>query len=234
VFRLEELSSPNRGAEVNPPASEAPILLTYQKLTPGLPLINSALWIIPDWSATRGLQILIRRQGKQHLAPEEEKLNSKKRVVGGFRPCQWLVGYDWSGGAGNPLLWLTAAICYDATDLSLVADLRKSSDVFAIPSLNKDVRTFDQMALALHYHMFQMVIVANNGIYGGSNAYAPYQEAHVKQVFHLHGQPQASIAFLEIDDIGAFLDRRARAKKSRPRSGARPNGMEWKFPPAGI
>ena len=145
------------------------------------------------------------------------------------------MGYDWSGGAGNPLLWLTASVCYDATDLSLVADLRKSSDVFAIPSLNKDVRTFDQMALALHYHMFQMVIVANNGIYGGSNAYAPYQEAHVKQVFHLHGQPQASIAFLEIDDIKAFLDRRARAKRSsRPPSGTMPNQTEWKFPPAGM
>jgi hypothetical protein len=128
--------------------------LTYEKLFQGHPLINSALWVIPDWSATRGLQILVRRQGKQYLAPEEEKLNAKKKVVEGFRPCQWLVGYDWSGGTAKQPLWLTAAICYDATDLSLVADLRNCSDVFAIPSLNKDVRTFDQMALALHYHMF--------------------------------------------------------------------------------
>ena len=53
----------------------------------------------------------------------------------------------------NPL-WLTASICYDATDLSLAADLREHSDVFAIPALNMDVNTFDQMAMALHYHMF--------------------------------------------------------------------------------
>jgi hypothetical protein len=80
-----------------------------------------------------------------------------------------------------------------------------------------------------------MVVVANNGIYGGSNAYAPYQEAHVKQVFHLHGQPQASIAFLEIDDIRAFLNRRGRAKRSkRSASGALPTAIEWKFPPAGM
>ena len=58
--------------------------------------------------------------------------------------------------------------------------------------LNKDVKTFDQMALALHYHMFQLVVVANNGQYGGSNAYWPRSEDHVRQVFHTHGQPQAS------------------------------------------
>ena len=155
--------------------------------------------------------------------------------MAGFRPCQWLVGYNWSSDANSRPLWLTASICYDATDLSLVADLRNCSDVFAIPSLNKDVRTFDQMALALHYHMFQMVIVANNGIYGGSNAYAPYQQAHLKQVFHLHGQPQASIAFLEIDNIEAFLNRRARAKKAKqPASDGSSIAMEWKFPPAGM
>ena len=43
--------------------------------------------------------------------------------------------------------------------------------ILAIPALNKDVKTFDQMALALHYHMFQLVIVANSGQYVGSNAY---------------------------------------------------------------
>ena len=144
-------------------------------------------------------------------------------------------GIHWSGATDKQPLWLTAAVCYDATDLSLVSDLRFCSDVFAIPSLNKDVRTFDQMALALHYHMFQMVIVANNGLFGGSNAYAPYQEAYVKQVFHLHGQPQATIAFLEIDDIAGFLSRRVSAKRSRSRASAGTlPATEWKFPPAGM
>ena len=44
--------------------------------------------------------------------------------------------------------------------------------------------------------MFQLVIVANSGQYGGSNAYWPKRDARVRQVFHTHGQPQASIAFL--------------------------------------
>jgi len=68
-----------------------------------------------------------------------------------------------------------------------------------------------------------MVIVANNGTFGGSNAYAPYREPYIRQIFHLHGQPQASIAFLEIDDIPAFL-----------RRGERPAGGPWKHVPAGF
>src|SRR3546814_16665476 len=80
---------------------------------------------------------------------------------------------------------------------SLASDLRDRSDVFAIPALNLDVGTFDQMAQALHYHMFQLVLIANNGAYGGSNAHVPKGEAYQRQVFHTHGQPQATISFFE-------------------------------------
>ena len=200
--------------------------LTYEEILAGQPLVNSALWVIPEWSDAYGLQIKTRRQGKAHLAPNEQAFTGGgAHVLQGFRPCQWLIGYPWSSADGTRPVWLTAAVCYDATDLGLVADLRGVSDVLAIPALNKDVKTFDQMALALHYHMFQLVVVANNGQYGGSNAYWPRADAHVRQVFHTHGQPQASIAFLEIDDIGAFLER-------RDVSGA--NAGDWKHPPAGL
>ena len=200
--------------------------LTYQEIRPGEPLINSALWIIPEWSGAYGLQIRTRRQGKAHLAPEEQKFNASGAVLlQGFRECQWLIGYPWSDTGGDRPVWLTAAVCYDATDLGLVADLKGESDILAIPAFNQDVKTFDQMALALHYHMFQLVIIANSGQYGGSNAYWPRSDAHIRQVFHTHGQPQASITFLEIDDIGAFLARHNSA-------GARASG--WKHPPAGL
>jgi hypothetical protein len=209
--------------------------LTYETLLSGKPVINSALWVIPVWSATHGLQVITRRQGKQHLAPDEDRLNVAGAVVQGFRPCQWLVGYEWSSRSQDRPLWLTASVCYDATDLCLAADLRRHSDVFAIPALNKDVSTFDQMALALHYHMFQMVIVANNGLYGGSNAYIPHKEPYVRQVFHLHGQPQASVAFFEIDPIAAFIARQVDAKNSvPPANGAPTTRVNWKFPPAGL
>lgn len=199
--------------------------LTYEELFSGRPLVNSALWIIPEWSAAHGLQMRTRRQGKRHLAPSEQAFNIPTVHVQGFRPCQWLIGFPWSSNDDASPLWLTASVCYDATDLRMAADLREESDVFAIPALNRDVKTFDQMALALHYHMFQLVIVANNGQYGGSNAYWPSQDPHSRQLFHLHGQPQASIAFLEIDDIGEFLARHGHAK---------PASTGWKYPPAGM
>jgi len=113
--------------------------LTYEEVLPGQPLINSAIWIIPTRSKTHGLQMVIRRQGKQNLAPVEQHFNDVTVRLRGFRPCQWLVGYEWScSGQSYCLppedrpLWLTASICYDATDLSLAADLRNLSDIFAM------------------------------------------------------------------------------------------------------
>ena len=202
--------------------------LTYQEIFSGEPVINSALWIMPEWTSNHGLQIRIRRQGKHHLAPSEQKLN-----VQGFRPCQWLIGYPWSE-CQRPL-WLSASICYDATDLGLAADLRNKSDVFAIPALNKDIKTFDQMALALHYHMFQLVVLVNNGKYGGSNAYWPSADAHRRQIFHMHGQPQASIAFLDIDttEMSEFLKRQS-LKPDSPKSSETRVVLKWKYPPAGL
>lgn len=198
--------------------------MAYEQVVPGQPLINSALWIIPRLVPGMGLEIAIRRQGKQHLSPMEQKYVEPVELVTGFRPCQWLVGYDWSSNPADHPLWLTASICYDATDLNLASDLRDRSDVFAIPALNLDVGTFDQMAQALHYHMFQLVLIANNGAYGGSNAHVPKGEAYQRQVFHTHGQPQATISFFEIDNIEDM--------KQRHRLGAKKEGG-WKYPPAG-
>ena len=198
--------------------------LTYEKLLDDKQPVNSALWILPRQPEEQGLQILTRRQGKLHIAPTEKKYD-----VDGFRPCQWLIGYPWSKTDKRPL-WLSGAVCYDATDLNLAADLRNESDVFAIPSFNKDVGTFDQMANALNYHMFQHVIVVNNGLYGGSNAYWPVHDNFKRQIFHLHGQPQASIAFFEIEDIGNVLDRRQLGKRGGPSEKA----PVWKSPPAGL
>lgn len=208
--------------------------LTYECVEADEPLVNNALWVIPQRSDAGGLEIVTRRQGKGHLAALEKEFNKESEIVRPFRRAQWIVEYGWSSETAADPLRLAAAICYDATDLCLVSDLKSRSDVFAIPALNQDVATFDQMALALHYHMFQMVIVANNGQYGGSNAYAPYRDQWVKQVFHLHGQPQASVAFFEIPDIRKFLDRRMldpAAEKARKAQDER--RLTFKYPPAG-
>ncbi|OYQ36842.1 hypothetical protein CHU95_03480 [Niveispirillum lacus] len=198
--------------------------MVYERVVPGQPLINSALWIIPRRVEGRGLQTVIRRQGKKHLSPMELPFNSSVELVIGFRPCQWLVGYEWSKNPASDALWLTASICYDATDLRLASDLRDRSDVFAIPALNLDVGTFDQMAQALHYHMYQLVLIANNGTYGGSNAHLPKGQTYERQVFHTHGQPQATISFFEIDNIKGMKERRLLGAEKQD---------GWKYPPAG-
>jgi hypothetical protein len=198
--------------------------MVYERVVPGQPLVNSALWIIPRMVSGQGLQIIIRRQGKQHLSPIETPFNLPVQQLTGFRPCQWIIGYEWSMNTTDEPLWLTASICYDATDLKLASDLRDQSDVFAIPALNPDVGTFDQMAQALHYHMFQFVLISNNGAYGGSNAHVPKGKSYERQVFHTHGQPQATISFFEIEDIEELKARREHGANKR---------RGWKHPPAG-
>ena len=190
----------------------------------GLPLVNSAVWLLPERTALGGHSVRIVDQGKWYLAPEEIQAGLDLRS---FRGGQWLIGYPWSRDKQDPYLWLTASVCYDATDLALAADLKGLSDVYIIPARNRDVSTFDKMALALHYHMFQMVIVANNGAFGGSNAYIPYQDRFKRQVFHFHGQPQAAIAFLEIDPIRDFLNRVQNALGPK-------ECRNYKSPPAGL
>ncbi len=53
----------------------------------------------------------------------------------------WLIGYPWHDAKRVQSVWLTAAVCYDATDLGLASDLRDESDILAIPALNKDIKT---------------------------------------------------------------------------------------------
>jgi hypothetical protein len=49
-----------------------------------------------------------------------------------------------------------------------VADIRARNDLFALCAMISDVGTFDRMAEAMNYHMFQEVAVANNGTLAGA------------------------------------------------------------------
>ncbi len=200
----------------------------------GSPLINSCLWMIPEWSRAQGLQIRRIEQGKENLAADEARFTP--RPVG-FRPAQWLINYHWhrEPELHRPLV-LSASVCYDATDLKLAADLGSRSDLYIICALNKDVGTFDRMSEGLHYHMFQGLIVVNNGRFGGSNFYMPFKDLYHRQVLHLHGQPQASIAFAEISPQ-KLIDRPVNPLIVEPEltapdpSSPLPEGR-WKTPPA--
>lgn len=188
---------------------------------PGAPLINSCLWMIPEWSATAGFQVKLVEQGKAHLTHLEAGFTPPPSS---FRPAQWIIEYQWDSNPACRPLKLSASICYDATDLALASDLKSRNDLYIVCALNQDVGTFDRMSEGLHYHMFQGVIVVNNGQFGGSSFYMPFGESFHRQVFHLHGQPQASIAFAEIAPE-KLINRPSQNLNARPPG-------EWKTHPA--
>jgi hypothetical protein len=186
-------------------------------------LVNTAVWIIPEYSATNGWNVRSRRQGKLNLMALEDGRQQDGHSVVGYRPCQWIIECPASQATVKPLR-LSASVCYDATDLGIVADLRERADVYLIPALNKDVQTFDNLAIALSYQMYQLVVVANNGRYGGSSAYWPIGEPHERRIMHLHGQDQPTLGFFEISDVVEY--RRGRVENL-------PKRYSWKAPPAG-
>lgn len=157
-------------------------------------LVNVARWFIPDYK-DGARQWIIRDQGKAFPTDQEKPLG-----VEGFRPCQQLI--EVQDGRGEYYV-LSGAICYDATDLNLAADLKGITDLFIVAAHNKDVRTFDAMAGALNYHMYQHVVVVNKGEFGGSTIQAPYKESFERLVAHSHGTNQISISIADLD-LGAF------------------------------
>ncbi len=167
--------------------------VVFHALAPDGGLVNVAQWILSVRSASGSLRLEGVMQGKCHLTEEENKLN-----VVSFRPAQWV--FEFTSLKNKEPSWsMTGSICYDATDLCLAADLRDRTDLFVVPALNRDVGTFDNMVAALHYHMYQHVIVANAGGYGGSTAQAPFENRNDRTIFHTHGGGHVTISFFDID-----------------------------------
>jgi hypothetical protein len=152
--------------------------------------VNQGLWLIRTESAGHGRSIQYVWQGKLHPMKLEKKMG-----IQGYRPHVTLV--ELPVGAKTRTR-IAAAICYDATDLDLVADLRDRSDIFLVSALNQDVQTFDNMVAALHFHMYQPVILANSGEFGGSTAQVPMPK-HERLVAHVHGNQQVAVSVFEID-----------------------------------
>jgi hypothetical protein len=152
--------------------------------------VNQGLWLIRTESPGHGRSFQYAWQGKQHPMKDEVRMGVK-----GHRPHVTLV--ELPIGAVSPTR-IAAAICYDATDLDLVADLRDRSDIFLVAALNQDVQTFDNMVAALHFHMYQPVVLANSGEFGGSTAQVPLPK-HDRLVAHVHGNQQVAVSVFEVD-----------------------------------
>lgn len=154
-------------------------------------LINTGLWVLPEQRKTgRAFRYLL--QGKEHMMKEEVKMQIKS-----YRPHQYILNVDLANG--KKTVAVSGAICFDATDLKLASDLRDLTDMLIVPANNRDVPTFDTMASALSWHMFQHIVIVNSGEFGGSVVQAPYKERHQRTLIHDHGGMQAAISIVEID-----------------------------------
>ncbi len=180
-------------------------------------IINTALWLIP-FKTGHGRQWIMRYQGKKHLTVDEKSLK-----INPWREYQLIIELSNTLHGQKHGFRISGSICYDATDISLAADLKDVTNAFLVPALNRDIDTFDTMVDALHYHMFQPVVLVNSGQFGGSAARAPYKEKYHKLIAHAHGNNQIAISIFDLNmhDFG----------EQPPTSGS---GKEKKTPPAGL
>ena len=184
--------------------------LGFQKRASDQATVNQAIWIL---NSDENPLVAV-WQGKQHMTKLERKMN-----IQSHRPYQAYVEFQ----KGNQSIRVAGAICYDATDIALTADLRDISDMFVISALNKDIGTFDNMVSALNYHMFQPVILANTGEYGGSSAQAPFS-GHEKIIAQVHGKDQLAISMFDIDPT--LFKTKSRSSKPEPQVKSPPAGFE--------
>lgn len=159
---------------------------------------NASRWLIPVRADKRRSWIEV-DQGKLHLTGLEQSLGVQQwcpyRLVIEL-PLDKMTSYRMVG-----------AICYDATDIALAADMKNESHLFVVPAHNQDIKTFDSMIAALRYHMYQHVVICNIGEFGGSSAQAPYEEEYRRTISHAHGSNQISVAVFEVpmDHFGPKL-----------------------------
>ncbi|WFE68807.1 reverse transcriptase domain-containing protein [Thiomicrospira sp. R3] len=179
--------------------------------------INRAVWIVPK-THNGNQNELIRYQGKWHMTKDERKVG-----IQSWRPYQLVLELLHPQFAQAEGFKLTSAICYDATDIKLSADLVDKSNAFFIPALNLDVNSFDTMVEALHYHMYQPVVLVNTGEFGGSYAMAPYKEHHHRLIAHASGNDQVAINTFELnmfdfrrDGVGKSLKSKTKLLKTPP------------------
>lgn len=180
--------------------------------------INTAIWIVPRKDGD-GRQFMFRFQGKKNMMKDEVG------HVTSWRPYQLMLELVHPAFPDKPGFMLTGSICYDATDISLSADLRDKSNAYIVCALNKDVNTFDSMIDALHYHMFQPVILVNTGAYGGTCAKAPYRDPHLRLLSHSHGNNQVSISTFEMNIFDFRRDSVGELMKSGSQIKAQPAGI---------
>jgi hypothetical protein len=182
---------------------------------------NMSRWLIPNRRATRRGWIEI-DQGKLHLTPDEVD-------AGVTAWCPYRLSIELAFSSEDKFR-IAGAICFDATDLSIASDFKNESHMFVVTAMNKDVKTFDSLIATLRYHMYQHIVLANTGEFGGSTAQAPYDAEHRRVLSHAHGLEQIAVATFEVsmDDFGPNL------KAAAPPQVVSIKRRVGKSPPAGL
>jgi hypothetical protein len=155
-------------------------------------VVNKAIWLIPNRTKD-GRKWIIRWQGKKYLTDAEKNLK-----ITSWRPYQLLIELNYNNKLSKNFK-IAGTICYDATNVDLISDLRKKSNLFLIAGLNHDINRFDSMLKEYNYSMYQPVILANSGEFGGSGATIPYYEEHKRTFTQSHGNNQIAISIFNID-----------------------------------
>lgn len=176
--------------------------------------INSGIWIIPqktmNSNGSRSTCFLL-EQGKKHLTYDERALGIKE-----YRPIQWIL----RGKYEDKLLWnITASICYDATDIKFLSNIRDFVDCLIVSSSNKDINVYDAMVAAMRYHLYGHIVIANSGEFGGSTIQAPYDKPYDRVIVHSHGANQAVVSLTTLhlrDFTKKHIGRRKSKKRVRP------------------
>ena len=179
---------------------------------------NCAVWIVPTKHQSNQRE-MIRLQGKQNMMADE------KGKIQPWRPYQLLLELVHPAFKDEKGFVLSGSICYDATDIALSADLRDKSNAYLVSALNQDVNTFDSMVEALHYHMYQHVVLVNSGEFGGSFAKAPYKQPHKRLIAHVHGNDQVSINTFEMNMFDFRRDNVGEGMRSKIETKAKPAGI---------
>lgn len=79
------------------------------------------------------------------------------------------------------------AICADFYDIERFTIYRGRIQHLFIIAYNKDVKSFYYLAEAISRIVFCNVVICNTGFYGGSIAFAPYQEDYKRYVYKHEG-----------------------------------------------
>jgi hypothetical protein len=168
-------------------------------------IINRAVWLLNEIIDDE-VRITKVYQGKENVTKGESKWG-----ITGYRPYQLVIDFKLK----NNVSWkVSGAICYDSTDLKLAADLTGITDTFIVAAMNKDIQTFDTMATALSYHMYQPVIIVNTGEFGGSTVQAPYS-GHDKLIAHIHGSKQLGLSIFDVSPSDFKNKEEAKIPKKR-------------------